>query len=32
MKQYIKVEESKDHYCNACGKRFDDENMEEKIL
>ena len=32
MKQYIKVKESRDHYCNACGKRFDDESMEEKIL
>lgn len=32
MKQYIEVTESNNHYCNACGKRFDDESMEEKIL
>ena len=32
MKQYIEVTESRDHYCNACGKRFDDESMEQKKM
>lgn len=32
MKRYIKVKESHNYYCSACGKRFDDESMEEKIL
>lgn len=32
MKRYVKVEESQNCYCHACGKRFDDESMEEKIL
>lgn len=32
MRQYIKVSESRDHYCNACGKRYDGESLEEKKI
>ena len=32
MKQYIEVKESSDHHCDACGKRSNDESMEEKIM
>lgn len=32
MKQYIEVNESNTHYCNACGKKYNDSSMEEKIM
>ena len=33
MEQYIEVKEANDSkYCNACGKRFDDPSMEEKLI
>ena len=32
MKQYIKINQSREHFCNACGKKFNDESMEEKVM